>query len=192
MPSRYDDDLWRMVGEDHDHPRPRHLVEFVEGLGHVESALDLGCGDGRLATSLDADELTVADVSDVALERARARLPDATPVRLDPDAPLPLTDNAFDLVLCAEAVEHVRDVQLLLSEARRVLRPGGRLALTTPAHSRLTGLVVVLGGFERIFPPLSPHLRFMTRRSLTQLLRELGFEPEVRRRSGSLLAVARR
>jgi ubiquinone/menaquinone biosynthesis C-methylase UbiE len=192
VPSRYDDDLWRMVGEDHDHARPRHLVEFVRDLGHVGSALDLGCGDGRLAASLDADELTVADVSDVALERAQARLPNARPVRLDPDAALPLPDNAFDLVLCAETIEHVRDVQLLLSEARRVLRPGGRLALTTPAHSRLTGLAVMVGGFERAFPPLSPHLRFMTRRALTGLLRELGFEPEIRRRSGSLLAVAAR
>ena len=46
-------------------------------------------------------------------------------VELEPDAPLPFDDGAFDLVLCAETIEHVRDVQLLLSEVRRVLRPGG-------------------------------------------------------------------
>ena len=79
---------------------------------------------------LDAAELTLADVSPVALERARRRLPEARVVELDPDAPLPLADGAFDLVLCAETLEHVRDVQLFLSEIRRVLRPGGRLALT--------------------------------------------------------------
>ena len=54
-------------------------------------------------------------------------------MELEPDAPLPLGDSVFDLVLCAETIEHVRDVQLLLSEARRVLRPGGALAVTTPA-----------------------------------------------------------
>ncbi len=192
MPSSYDDDLWRLVPEDAG-PPPAHLVRFVERLGPVGSALDLGCGDGRLTASLDADRLTVADVSGVALERAAARLPGARAVALDPDAPLPLPDNGFDLVLCAETIEHVRDVQLLLSEARRVLRPGGRLAVTTPAHSRLTGFEALVLGFERRFPPLSPHLRFLTRRSLGRLLRELGFETRLlRRESGTLIAVASR
>lgn len=191
-PSRYDDELWELVPLDA-RPPPAALVEFVERLGSVEAALDLGCGDGRLTAALDATRLTAADVSDVALARAAARLPGAETVALEPDAPLPFGDNAFDLVLCAETVEHVRDLQLLLSEARRVLRPGGRLALTTPAHSRLTGLDVLARGFERRFPPLSPHLRFLTRRSLAALLRDLGFEPgRVHRRGGTLLAVATR
>ena len=191
-PSRYDDELWELVPVEAKSP-PTELVEFVAGLGHVEAALDLGCGDARLTGTLDAVELTAADVSDVALARASARLPNARLVAVEPDAPLPLADSAFDLVLCAETIEHVRDVQLLLSEARRVLRPGGRLALTTPAHSRLTGLDVLARGFERRFPPLSPHVRFLTRRSLAELLRELGFEPgRVRRRHGTLLGVATR
>jgi SAM-dependent methyltransferase len=87
----------------------------------------------------------------------------------------------------------VRDVQALLSEAGRVLRPGGELAVTTPAHGRRTGLAALVGGFERRFDPLSPHLRFFTRRSLGRLLEELGFEiQEMRRRSGTLLARATR
>jgi SAM-dependent methyltransferase len=190
--SAYDDDLWRLVPEDPGPPPARHAA-FVAGLGRVGAALDLGCGDGRLSALLDADELTLADVSEVALGRAARRLANARAVALDPDAPLPLPDNAFDLVLCAETVEHVRDVQLLLSEARRVLRPGGRLAISTPAHSRLTGLDILARGFERRFPPLSPHLRFLTRRSLRALLDQLGFEPgDIRRSHGSLLAVATR
>ena len=192
MSSRYDDELWQLVPPDSGPPRAQ-LVEFVRGLGHVEAALDVGCGDGGLTAALDAAQLTAADVSDVALERAAARLPRARTVALEPDAPLPLPDGSFDLVLCTETIEHVRDLQLLLSEARRVLRPGGRLALTTPAHSRLTGLDVLVRGFERRFPPLSPHLRFLTRRSLARLLHELGFEPGVvRRRAGTLFAVATR
>lgn len=192
MPSAYDDDLWRLVPEDPG-PPPTELVAFVESLGRVGVALDLGCGDGRLSARLDAGELTIADVSDVALQRALRRLPAARAVALDPDAPLPLPDNSFDLVLCAETIEHVRDVQLLLSEARRVLRPGGSIALTTPAHSRLTGLGILARGFERRFPPTSPHLRFLTRRSLRALLDDLGFDLEsIRRSRGTLLAVASR
>ena len=182
MASRYDDELWELVPDDPG-PPPRGLAEFVRGLGRVERALDVGCGDGRLSAALDARELTVADVSRVALERARARLRQAVVVELDPDSPFPLGDAEFDLVLCAETLEHVRDVQLLLSEIRRVLRPGGTLALTTPSSPPLI----------RPPDPLSPHLRMLTRRSLGRLLEELGFELDsLRRRSGTLLALARR
>jgi SAM-dependent methyltransferase len=181
-PSRYDDELWALVPGEPGPPRAA-LRRFVRSLGRVERALDLGCGDGRLSRELDAAELTAADVSPVALERACVRLPGARIVELEPDAPLPLGDSAFDLVLCAETIEHVRDVQLLLSEIRRVLRPGGTLALTTPAH-RPVG---------RRPDPLSPHLRFFTPSSLRQLLDELGFEVEsLRRRSRTLLARASR
>ncbi|HEX2233421.1 MAG TPA: class I SAM-dependent methyltransferase [Thermoleophilaceae bacterium] len=191
-PSRYDDELWELVGE-HAHLPPEHLREFVRSLGPAERALDLGCGDGRLTAELGAGELTAADVSPVALERARRRLPGARVCELEPDSPLPFGDGEFDLVLCVETVEHVRDVQLLLSEIRRVLRPVGTLALTTPAHGRLDGLAILVGGFESRFPPLSPHIRFLTRRSLRRLLSELGFEvASLRRRRGSLLALARR
>ena len=183
--SRYDDEIWRLVPEDPGAP-PAHIGSFVAGLGSVGRALDLGCGDGRLSAQLDAAELVAADVSTVALDRARSRLPEARLVQLEPDEPLPFPDNDFDLVLCAETLEHVRDVQLLLSEARRVLRPGGELAVTTPAHGRLTALHT---GFD----PFSPHIRFFTRRSLRAVLGELGFElRELRRRSGTLLARATR
>jgi SAM-dependent methyltransferase len=182
MASRYDDELWELVPADPG-PPPAHLAQFVRGLGRVEGALDVGCGDGRLTAELDAARLTAADVSAVALERARGRLHGAALVELDPDAPFPLGDSAFDLVLCAETVEHVRDVQLFLSEIRRLLRPGGELALTTPAARPL----------GRPEDPLSPHLRRFTRRSLRRVLGELGFEVRsLERRSGTLLARATR
>lgn len=181
-PSRYDDELWELVPPDPG-PPPAQLVDFVRRLGSVERALDLGCGDGRLTAELRAAELTGADVSAVALERAAARLPGARLAELEPDAALPFDDGAFDLVLCAETIEHVRDVQLFLSEARRVLRAGGELALTTPA-------ALPLGRPE---DPLSPHLRRFTRRSLRRVLGELGFElRSLERRAGTLLARATR
>jgi SAM-dependent methyltransferase len=182
MASRYDDELWELVPLDPG-PPPAHMVAFVRGLGHVERALDLGCGDGRLTAELDASEVTAADVSGVALERARPRLPAARLVELEPDAPLPLEDASFDLVLTAETAEHVRDLQLFLSEIRRVLVPDGELALTTPSTAPLAPPG----------QPLSPHLRRFTRRSLHRVLDDLGFDVRsLRRRSGTLFARATR
>jgi SAM-dependent methyltransferase len=174
-------------------PAPAHLVDFVRGLGPAGDVLDLGAGDGRLAAEVEAERLVLADPSHTALERAARRLPDASVQAIEPDAPLPFADSAFDLVVCVNVLNHVRDVQLFLSEARRVLRPGGRIAVAAPGHGRLTGLSVLARGFERAFDPLSPHLRFFTRRSLARVLDALGFEVEsLDRRRGDLLTVARR
>ena len=192
MASSFDDQLWELV-PDEPGPPPPHLAAFVGSLSPAGRALDLGCGDGRLTGFVQARELVAADVSPVALARARARLTGAKLVELEPDRPLPFPDAHFDLVLCVETLEHVRDVQLLLSEARRVLRPGGVLAVTTPAHGRLTGLDALVRGFERRFDPRSPHVRFFTGRSLSGVLAEMGFTPRrPRRRAGTLLTVARR
>lgn len=193
MASRYDDELWELVPE-LGNRSPAHIVAFVHSLGSAERALDLGCGDGRLTAELDARRIVAADASPVALERAERRLgPDVELVEIEPDHELPLEDSQFDLVLCAETLEHVRDLQLCLSEIRRVLRPGGTLAVTTPGHNRLTGLRILVRGFENGFDPLSPHLRFFSRRSLVRLLGEMGFDVRaIRREKGTLLATARR
>ncbi len=192
LPSAYDDEIWELLPDDPG-PPPEHLAAFVRQLPPVERALDLGCGDGRLTRELRASELVAADVSKVALERARRWLPGIRLAELRSDEPLPFPDAAFDLVLCAETLEHVRDVQLLLSEARRILRPGGTLAITTPVNGRVTGMRIVLAGFETHFDPLSPHLRFFTRRSLSLLLSEMGFAVHsLQSTRGTLLATARR
>jgi ubiquinone/menaquinone biosynthesis C-methylase UbiE len=181
MASRYDDELWELVHTRH--RAPRDLADWVAALEPARHALDVGCGDGALSRSIPAERLTLADVSAVALERARAALPEAEAVEIDPDAPLPFPDGSFDLVVCTEVLEHVRDVQLLLSEVRRVLEPRGRLAVTTPVH----------GPLMRPPNPLSPHLRFFTRGNLTALLDRMGFDVrELRRRRGGLFAVASR
>jgi ubiquinone/menaquinone biosynthesis C-methylase UbiE len=44
---------------------------------------------------------------------------------------LPCEDNSFDIILCTEVLEHVQDPRRAIAEMHRVLRPGGRLVLTT-------------------------------------------------------------
>jgi ubiquinone/menaquinone biosynthesis C-methylase UbiE len=182
--ARYDDELWELVPDDPG-PPPAHLLDFVKALAPAERALDLGVGDGRLAAAIRTAKLVGADVSQVALDRARTRLPDADLVLVEPDEPLPFPDNDFDLVTCIETLEHVRDVQLALSEIRRVLRPGGRLALTTPASARWRVL------FRGVEHPFSPHIRSFTRRSLRTILETMGFHViELDTSHSTLLALA--
>src|SRR4051794_11321990 len=173
-----------MVPEDPG-PPPAHLAEFVNALAPADHALDLGIGDARVATLIQTTRLVGADVSRVALDRARTRLPDAELVLLEPDEQLPFADNAFDLVTCIETLEHIRDVQLALSEMRRVLRPGGRLALTTPAAGRWR---ILFRGLEHPFPP---HTRASPRRSLRTTLEAMGFHIlELDTEHATLLALA--
>jgi SAM-dependent methyltransferase len=174
-------------------PAPEPLASFVRDIGSVGTALDVGCGDGRLTAELSAGELTAADVSLVALKRARKRLPAATIVLLEAGGRLPFETESFDLVLCADTLQEVQDVGQLVAEVKRVLVPDGLLALTTPSHGRATGALVLRRGFGHTFDPRRPPLRFFTRRSLGDLLDLAGFaEIGIDRDDGQLLALARR
>jgi SAM-dependent methyltransferase len=171
----YYEDLWRRLPDELDAPDWERRRKFLlEELRPGERVLDLGCGAGEFTAELArAGALVVGvDVAEAALERARSRNP-GLDFRLAPiDGPLPLEDNAFDLVWSSEVIEHVADTARWLSEVRRVLVPGGRLLLSTPAHGRLR---VALGGVERFSPPLGDHLHLYTRASLHRLLEEFSF-----------------
>ncbi|WP_435010672.1 class I SAM-dependent methyltransferase [Tundrisphaera lichenicola] len=88
--------------------------------------LDLGCGKGRFAAHLKAAgaEVVGVDLSSemlahaIGLDRVRASA-----------RCLPFAGKTFDAVVAIEVLEHVGDVGPVLREARRVLRPGGRIAI---------------------------------------------------------------
>jgi len=171
----YYEELWRRLPEQLDPPYWELRRAFL--LGHVrpgDRALDLGSGDGAFTAVLaEAGAHPVGvEIAEAALARARSRNPELD-FRFAPiDGPLPLEDNSFDLVWSSEVIEHVADTARWLSEVRRVLAPGGRLLLTTPAHGRLR---VALGGVERFSEPLGDHLHLYTRASLRRLLEDFDF-----------------
>ncbi|MFM8762772.1 MAG: class I SAM-dependent methyltransferase [Solirubrobacterales bacterium] len=155
------------------------LLGFVSAGDRV---LDLGCGDGSFAAALSGAgaQVTMADVAEGALARARQAAPGADPVLLDEDAQLPFGDGAFDLCWCGETLEHVADAAGLASEIRRVVRPGGALLATVPNQPRLAVALEALGGrgLDGRLDPRSDHLRFFTARTLASLLGGAGF-PDV-------------
>jgi len=143
-----------------------------------ERVLDLGCGAGRFVRALaeaGADPVGV-ELAEGALVRARRNVPGADLRLAEPDGTLPLGHGECDLVWCSEVLEHVADTSYVLGEARRVLRRGGRILLTTPAHGRLRRTLIALARFEAHFDPLGEHLRFYTARSLADALAATGFE----------------
>ena len=165
--------------------------------------LDVGCGDGRLTAELARAGVSVVgvDVAAAALRRARETNPDLKLGLIPAEGPWPLEDSSFDVVWAGDTIEHVADTAAWLSEVRRVLRSGGTLLLSTPAHDRLLLLALAVRPrrFDAHFDPRSDHLRFYTARTLRRLLEDFRFEDVELRRAGGLpgarrllLAAARR
>ena len=140
--------------------------------------LDLGCGDGALTAKLAEAGLAArgVDPSRVALERGRRNHPRLELVAPAAGGRLPFADSSFDAVVSIHVLQHVPDTQTLMSEARRVLVPGGTIAIAVPWHGRLENVLIALVSFERHYDPLEPVLRFYPGRSLRKLLRAFGFD----------------
>ena len=121
----------------------RRLHEVI--LGHVPAApatvLDVGCGNAWLAGALlqrDGYHVLSADVSTTNPRRALATYPSPRHEALVADAYfLPLPDASVDCVVAAEVIEHVPDPVAFVASLYRVLRPGGRVIVTTPYAQRL-------------------------------------------------------
>lgn len=96
--------------------------------------LDAGCGSGALTAALRdrGAEVTGIDSSAGLLGMARERLgPDVVLQQADLASRLPFPDEAFDDVMASLALHYLEDWQPTLREFRRVLRPAGRLIVST-------------------------------------------------------------
>jgi 2-polyprenyl-3-methyl-5-hydroxy-6-metoxy-1,4-benzoquinol methylase len=75
--------------------------------------------------------------------------------RVGPDGRLPYPGASFDLVACVEVFEHIEDQFALAREFFRVLKPGGRVLLTTPNVLNINSRLRFLhSGFGQLFNPL--------------------------------------
>lgn len=102
------------------------------------------------------------------------------PVNVEEDR-FPYSDESFDVVLFCEVIEHLQtDPVAAIEEIHRVLRPGGRLVLSTPNVARLENVARLIAG-ANIYDPYSGygaygrHNREYTRHELHRLLLYSGF-----------------
>ncbi len=102
---------------------------FLTGKGIDRNVLDLPCGEGAMALSLleKGYKPVCADI-----EPQHFKIPGLSCEKVDLNQRLPFPDHTFDDWICIEGIEHIENPHHLVREARRILRPGGRLIISTP------------------------------------------------------------
>ncbi|MBB4685550.1 class I SAM-dependent methyltransferase [Amycolatopsis jiangsuensis] len=151
----------------------RHEAAYLTLLPHCIGAtvLEAGCGEGYGAGLLarQAHRVLALDYDLPTTEHVSRRYPEVAVSRANL-AFLPVRDGAVDVVANFQVIEHLWDQDGFLAECHRVLRPGGKLLVTTPNRLTFTPDSDV---------PLNPfHTRELAPSELDELLLVAGFAVE--------------
>ncbi len=143
--------------------------------------LDLGCGNGSFSHFIANQGFNVTGVEDSASGIALAKQTYSDCCFFQGsiyDLDLPQHYHSFDVVLAVEVIEHLFYPKELARVAKRYLRPGGTLVITTPYHGYLKNLTMaVIGKLDRHFTVLwdGGHIKFFSVPTLRQLVLDEGF-----------------
>jgi ubiquinone/menaquinone biosynthesis C-methylase UbiE len=155
----------------------RWMGAELSGLRPDAPVLEVGCGDGSFTRSLatHSSRVTAVDISVSQIARNAVALPQITFLQHDLALPMPFANGTFEAIWCSEVLEHLFDPGLALREMHRVLAVGGRLLVTVPYHGLFKDVLIALFKWDEHFSPTNPHIRFFTRKTLSQLAGAAGF-----------------
>jgi 2-polyprenyl-3-methyl-5-hydroxy-6-metoxy-1,4-benzoquinol methylase len=176
-----------MSAADHDYvPLNEHAhsghAKLLALVGTRKRVLDVGCSSGYLARPLVEAGCTVVglEVDPDAAAVAREVCEDVLVGDVE-TMDLPLEPGSFDVVLCGDVLEHLRDPEAFLVRVRPFLRPEGRLVLTTPNVANWAMRLGLLAGRwhytdRGILDRTHTHL--FTRTTLVETLERAGYRIE--------------
>jgi len=184
---RFERDGWERAAQHYDRCCGGPTRDFVTPLLDAvwgqpgDAVLDVACGPGYLAAAAERAGARVIAV-DIATEVVR-RAQDDHPhldIRQADAHSLPFEDASFDVVASCFGVLHFADSDRFFAEARRVLRPGGRLGFTVWAddeHSCFSILAraVAAHGVPVSLPEGPPFFRFSSAAECERTLGAAGF-----------------
>ena len=159
-------------------PARLFLFDQIVGSWQGRTVLDLGCGGGFMAEAIQKRGASVIGVDPAlaAILAARAHASEqgvAIDYRLGNGEAIPLADRSVDCVVCVDVLEHVTDLECVLDEIVRVMKPGGLFLFDTVNRSRLAAFVLVsLGENVLGLLPRGTHdpAKFLKPAELTQML----------------------
>jgi SAM-dependent methyltransferase len=149
--------------------KARFLVDHVPSTGR---ALEIGSGNGKILRTLAYHrpglELHGCDVRDP------TKPPDVYAFQRIVGHDLPFDAGSFDVVLVVDVLEHVADPRHLLTEASRVLRPGGRMVAFVPIEGERMSFYEL---FRRVFGSdtyrvTKEHIQAFTHREARSMIEE--------------------
>jgi len=124
--------------------RLRYFDKLVDWRG--KAVLDLGCAGGFMAEALDdrGAHVTGIDPAKESIAAARAHAQErAITYDVGVGEALPYSDCTFDTVVCVDVLEHVLDVDAVLKEVHRVLKPEGMFLFDTINRNALARLAAI-------------------------------------------------
>ncbi|MCH9685641.1 MAG: class I SAM-dependent methyltransferase [Deltaproteobacteria bacterium] len=178
-----DADAGNVVGNVYDkystaNPIARHLMRGFLGavtelyrMTEPRSVLEVGCGEGELAAHLwqQGPRPDRFEICDVDLDQLAPDVPAAIERREASIYALPWPDDAFDLVLCCEVLEHLQDPARGLAELARVARR--HVLISTPWEPVWRALNLARGHYIHDLGNTPGHVQHFSRASLTRLAR---------------------
>lgn len=143
--------------------------------------LDFGCGDGVLIKHMKKNNpkslIYGVDVSRRIIAENKKKIKFAKFYVTTDGGRLPFPNNTFDFIVSTDVIEHIYDTEHAFRELSRVLKPKGKILLSTPYNGLIKNILVVIINFDLVFSPTGPHIRFFTRKSLSACLRKVGLHP---------------